>query len=156
MATHQGTLYFQPVVYDNYTMIRLKDTNHIYSRLTYKIASDTNTDDVVYLYSIQTEERFQNRGYATVLLNHFVEKFDNYNILTKIMGGDDNIASNKLFNKFGFEQIILNSENFMIKYKTNIAQDDTVETDYYTDDEDDDSLQDSSDQESDTDLELVI
>ncbi len=129
MATSQGNLYFQPVVYDDYTLLRLKDNNNVYCRLTYKVESE----DMVYLYTIQTEERFQNRGYATVLLNHFVDKYDNYNIITKIMGENDNIASNKLFNKFGFEKIQLCSENYMIKYRTNNKEDDTVETDYYSD-----------------------
>lgn len=127
----QGTLYFQPVVYDDHILLRLKDNNHIYCRLTYKVESE----DSVYLYSIQTEDIFQNRGYATVLMNHFVEKYDNYNIIVKIMGGDDNISSNKLFNKFGFEKMVLCSETYMIRYRTSLRQDDAVETDYYTDED---------------------
>lgn len=124
-------LYFQPVLYDEYMMIRLKDNKYIYCRLTYKVETE---GDVVHLFSIQTDERFQNRGYATILLNHFVDKFDNYNIITKIMGGNENIQSTKLFTKFGFEKLQLCDEPFMIRYKTNIQDDDSVETDYYSDD----------------------
>lgn len=136
-------LYFQPVVYDEYMMIRLKDSKHVYCRVTYKVESE----DVVHLFSIQTDENYQNRGYGTVLLNHFIEKFDNYNIVTKIMGGDENIASNKLFSKFGFEKLQLCDEPFMIRYKTNIQEDDSVETDYYSDESKDTS--DYSDNNSD-------
>lgn len=113
-------MFFQVEFKDDHVILRLKNNNNIISTLTYGVEKGKNT---VYLYTIQTIEKYKNRGYGTLMMNYFVECFRNYNILVKVIGGKNNIPCMKLLNKHNFEELMLVNEPFMIRYSDDISND---------------------------------
>ena len=113
-------MFFHVEFKDDHVILRLKNNNNIISTLTYGVEKEKNT---VYLYTIQTIEKYKRKGYVTLMMNYFIECFRNYNILAKVMGEKDNIPCMKLLNKHNFEELILINEPFMIRYSDDISND---------------------------------
>ena len=97
---------------DEIIMIKLKIRRVTYCILTYKINYDINT---IYLYTIQTYEKKRHNGYATKMMTYFIEYFNEFNILTKVIGGEENIGCMKLLLNFNFKSIKIDNDSFMIR-----------------------------------------
>lgn len=100
-------------------MLKLRLKKSIVCWMTYKLNVKNN---IIYLYTIQTNRPFQRKGYGSVILEHFINQYDSSkNIIAKILGGYENTACIKLLSKFHFKPIESNNELYMVR-STNMGQ----------------------------------
>lgn len=95
---------------DNSFIIKLKNNNNITGWLSYTIYNEFINIDTIFIYN-----KYRNNGFASLLLNHFINLFPNRTFKAVILGNDDNIECIKLFSKFEFNKYYIDEFLFMIK-----------------------------------------
>lgn len=71
----------------------------------------------VQLYTIQTVNNYQHRGYGSLMLDHLIKLVGSKTtIIAKIMGGRENQECIRLLSKYNFKIIDKDGEIYMIKH----------------------------------------
>jgi ribosomal protein S18 acetylase RimI-like enzyme len=94
----------------NVYLVKLIYNSRPIGNISYEI---DRTLKILYLYTININEKYRRNGYGTILLDNIIRLYKEYNVICKILGGEENIQCMKLLKKFGFKYFDKNNEMMM-------------------------------------------